>query len=285
MREYEDIVRELYTRLQKNRKGEVCYRGVPNKKWKDLPSLFRSGNFEDESELLNEIVRHYPDDFVNAHTIDVLTQMQHYGCPTRMLDVTTNFNVALFFACGGWDKVYNERLYEENKKNDGEVRIYCVPTEKVKSIDSETVTLISNLAKLEPGKNLGDLMWLCTKDQNGVWYDEYPKKNIKDLNDVFLVKTKLNNNRIRAQYGEFFLFGGIYDRMISEYMSDSSIKAIEIKKQVKSLSDVFGCLTVRVPYYAKERILNCLDKCFGISILTLCPDKYDFIRNYSKSKV
>ena len=90
-----------------------------------------------------------------------------------------------------------------------------VKNEDVKSIDSETVTLLSNIARLKDEDKFGLLPWLCEKDL-GVWQsdEDQIKQNAQDVNSVVLVKTKLNNPRIRAQYGSFFLFGYLSNRIL-----------------------------------------------------------------------
>ena len=260
-------------------KYTIAYRGVPDVTWEDVPSLFRNNNLHKEKMSIEEIIRQYPDEFSHAHTIDVLTQLQHFGCPTRMLDVTSNILVALFFACGGWDMVCNKESYKSKSNKDGELRVYMVKNEDVKSIDSETVTLLSNIARLKDEDKFGLLPWLCEKDL-GVWQsdEDQIKQNAEDVNSVVLVKTKLNNPRIRAQYGSFFLFGGLSGLEYYHSMNEMELRGKIVKKHVIPFPSRINRKTIYIPSHWKEHILELLDKYMGIRFSTICPEKQDFIK-------
>ena len=77
------------------------YRGHADRKWKLLPSIFRTSNgVEKEHLLFRDMVAHIPQSFSECKSaLDYLVQMQHYELPTRLLDVTMNPLVALYFAC------------------------------------------------------------------------------------------------------------------------------------------------------------------------------------------
>ena len=64
---------------------------------------------------LKEAKEHFP---TNTSNIDILTEIQHHGGNTSLLDFTRNLHIALFFACDG-----------RNRKKPG--RVILLPTEKV----------------------------------------------------------------------------------------------------------------------------------------------------------
>ena len=84
--------------------GDYLYRGEPEYYDKVSSGLYReysdieAENFDIEAvqeEILDAAKRYttQTDDF------EILTELQHYGYSTNLIDFTTNYNIALFFAC------------------------------------------------------------------------------------------------------------------------------------------------------------------------------------------
>lgn len=132
------FVRKL-AKLDRQKGTETFYRGHADKGWKLEPSILRTEYGPEKEHLLfRDMVAHEPQSFSECRSaLDHLVQMQHYGLPTRLLDVTMNALVALYFAC------------EEDtpRPADGAVFVFSVPEEKVKHYDSDTVSVLANLAK------------------------------------------------------------------------------------------------------------------------------------------
>ena len=140
---------------------ETFYRGHADKDWKLIPSILRTRNGPSVEHLLfRDMVAHEPQSFSECRSaLDHLVQMQHYGLPTRLLDVTMNPLVALFFAC------------EEATPHpaDGAVYNFAVPEEKVKHYDSDTVSVLANLAKCTFDDSIFYVYSLS--DSEGSFYD------------------------------------------------------------------------------------------------------------------
>lgn len=221
-----DVVREVFDLIRSDgsrfAKGEVAYyfRGenrnfeVPNEapRYKTIPCIYREdGYLEHESDFFNEALRTYPEEFSrDKSTFEILTRMQHYGYPTRLLDVTSKLTTAVGMVS---NKGYDLRDCENQN---GFIHVYRVKTERVKYGTGDTVTALSNLARLKSDHVTFDeegfryLSAECKNERAGFFIEEgsaTTKALRRDLKKVFCVKPMVNNIRVNFQLGEFFLFG------------------------------------------------------------------------------
>ena len=89
------------------------FRGQANANWTLSPSLYRQGLFYSENLLITEMQHICPREFT-GNRFHSLVKMQHFGMPTRLLDMTTNPLIALYFACES----------DEQTNEDGAVYIF-----------------------------------------------------------------------------------------------------------------------------------------------------------------
>lgn len=87
--------------LRNDGKRELYFRGQDNIEYGNTcPSLVRNEKqYNYESNMINDFLAKYPDLFKDCqNNVDRLALMQHHQLPTRMLDLTTNALIALYFA-------------------------------------------------------------------------------------------------------------------------------------------------------------------------------------------
>lgn len=102
------------------------------------PKLFREREWvRREMELNNRMYNERPHDFADCNcTFDKLVKLKHYEHPSRLLDLTANPLIALFFAC------FNS---SDEKDNDTGIvyEAYCEDKKEKISITSDTVVMLT----------------------------------------------------------------------------------------------------------------------------------------------
>jgi len=238
--------------------GSVFYfRGHASYHYKMIPGIYRRPELiNNENVIYNELLIRCPDDFSHAHTtFESLVKMQHYSLPTRLLDLTANPLVALYFACTGF----------EVDEDDGEVRVLTIAKNETKYSDSDTVTMLSNLAKQKRNFTTDFLGDEESKDLIRFLDDVKKEKPYfinrleeGSLKSVVCVKPKLNNARIIRQDGAFLIFG----------INGNKSNCAEIPQEYYPPKETKRIL---VDNKSKERILAQLEK-FGVSEATIYPE-------------
>ena len=113
------------TSLRRNRIAanaeEWFFRGQKNSAWEVRPYIFRDDDLASEHILIERAQRQNPVEFRNCvNNFEILTKLQHYGLGTRLLDVTLNPLVALFFATEPSDEyIENKNGQYSRREHDG----------------------------------------------------------------------------------------------------------------------------------------------------------------------
>lgn len=195
-------------KIETDRDSVLFYRGHSNSAYNLIPGIFRdSGWIDNEHIMFHELLLRCPNDFnMSNSTFNNLVKMQHYNLPTRLLDITANPLVALYFACS------------ENNSDNGEVLAFRVPKEEIKYHDSDTVSVVSNISRMPYNfspkkesalksfnKQLGIVSLVREIQREKPYFEDRVEPNA--LGKVICVKPLLDNPRIIKQDGAFFLFG------------------------------------------------------------------------------
>ncbi|MGD0832696.1 MAG: FRG domain-containing protein [Terracidiphilus sp.] len=203
-----------------------CYRGQRDASWPIVAGIFRTEFkelLENEKRAVRDLISVHPSEFASDETMfDKLVRMQHFGLPTRLVDVSLNALVALYFA--------TDPGPHRSKPSDGMVTAFAIPPEREKYFDSDSVSCIANLANMtseEKGEiyRLKESLIELPEDEQVAKFNEdgvikrlhqfirseksyfQPIINPIDLLQPYYVHPKMSNRRILAQSGAFIIYG------------------------------------------------------------------------------
>lgn len=225
------------------------FRGHANKDFSLLPSIYRKLRWiSNEDKIIREIIMRCPADFSKmTSSFEKLVKMQHYDLPTRLLDITENPLVALYFACVG----------ENDKDKDGEILFFKIPKSEVKYFDSDTVSVISNVAWAKSDFEVasqfdGDYRNFHHKDNPHALKLMHDIKQEKPhfleridpghVKSVVCVKPKMDNPRVVRQDGAFLLFVIGQNKHIPATISEQWIFRPNSKKYIIKSADKVSLL-------------------------------------------
>ncbi len=271
-------------RLDINVSSGVLYRGQGDSSWMMSPSLYRTNLFDKEQVLISELLRVCPDEFSGLSNFDALVKMQHYGMPTRLLDMTHNPLVALYFACE------DQSLIEK----DGSVYlIKNIPTFWQRNYAVHLVLrYIFDFSS--PSLDIGHFVDVLSRDP--VILNSIGSMGLKDIRStiehylgkepVIAVRPTLSNPRIIHQDGAFLLFG-MQSEMSKVSANPGTLGKTYVKfkpwSPCKENSEIWNQITeYRIPGNCKNDIVRNLNH-LGISHNRLFPElqyQTDFVKKY-----
>lgn len=195
-------------------------------KTKLMPSIFRDSSLVKKESHLLDLLCDYGISNPNDTDIEKAMESQHYLAISRMLDISFNLLVALYFAC------------RSNKDYDGYVYIFAFP-EYYSPHSKYIEDFYKNILKLGEGEE-----------------PRYYYKNFKVVSHAF------SNERMIAQNGGFIFFPGEYFSAINScYYKIVTIKKEDKQKVLDSMKLLFAIDEYKI-FPEKEKIAEAVKNKF-----------------------
>lgn len=248
------------------------FRGQSNITWPVIPNVFRGDKLNSEYYLIQNAIRQNPFEFRTLTEFETLTKLQHYGLGTRLLDVTLNPLVALYFATAtnidyqrGKDKRFKQvemdgiifyKYSPWHSVNELCVRIATVlPFIQI----DETMTVEKLLSYLANHKVIDESEYGILSVDDFNLFIQYIQKS------YFIVSTHSNERLVRQS--EAF----VLPTALRIQNDDLSIGDRRVQKSYMSLNGEFSDDYFIVPSKFKAKIREELDF-FNINEATMFPE-------------
>ncbi len=196
-KEYDERIHFVFTKTGKEDKEELrelldvlskgsvnnYYRGQADATWLLDSSLTREEKYADnEARMYYDILSLKPEAFSKDYNIyDRLITMQHFGMPTRLLDITRNPLVSIFFACNNLARA----------NSDGLVYAFVPEATNFLNFDDERLKCLTNSIVMQD------------KNIHKINCDLSPTEKEDCFTQNWFVQGIAKNQRINNQSGDF----------------------------------------------------------------------------------
>ena len=242
--------------------------------------------------------------------IEVLSEMQHYGAATRLLDVTESFGVALFFAVAEKKNIDYAAIWAINKRilidsfvlgeyvnhsSTKSKKYYMFNPRDKKQMNLMEKQLLTSFSGIETGTNKE----FCDYAECIIGNEEvinppkgFPYSTVYP--GVFPVRPMIFNNRLLAQNGLFLLQQSLEYSFLDNLLNTLNISPSEFKKEISSAetpnisskeydSELLNTALVKF-IIPRSEFNSCKSilKSMNINYKSLFPDKYGIIKTAEK---
>lgn len=203
-----------------SKSNKYYFRGQENSEWEPIASIFRSDYKGKEKQFYDDVLKHCPEEFDGLGHLDRLVKMQHYGLPTRLLDITSNPLIALYFAC----QVFS------SKENDTDGAVFVFQPQEVKNAESDVGMMIATLACFSEEDQAEIALSPFTKNKEDLYENKTVERffyeiskerssfkriiNTDDLHKNCFIQPKYTNERVKCQAGAFIMIGIDKDSLV-----------------------------------------------------------------------
>lgn len=257
-----------YIKISEEFEDKYYFRGQANALWELYPYLFRNNNWiMNEPYMLNELSSRHPEEIKDKTGYFKLLVAQHYGLPTRLLDVTKHSLIALYFS------VVDKSQMDKNGI------VFIIDESKIThpEIDSKII------------KNFAHALAITENETNYSYFiEKYNFDPSIRFPEVVLIESKYAdyNSRAFLQYAHTILFG---TKIIDNKISKQELITLPpecIKKKIlisaESKNDILKELRSRYGIFEETVLMsieNTTKRIKDVNGQDIINPKYDITRN------